>query len=388
MKIECPNCSAALIYDAASKMMKCNFCNSSFTVYTVSKQETKETLECDIYSCTSCGAELSVNSVEASTFCAYCGQPTIVYSRVSQEQKPKWIIPFQITKKEAIKLLRDKIEDGAFVPRQFANFEIEKIHGIYIPYWLVDAYYHDVQTIRGTVGSGKYSRTQYFDREAEYEFKRLPFDASCRLNDELSQKLEPFDMDKMKPFEAAYMSGYYADSYDQSIEVTSIFAQNKAKKLFDAQILATVPTTKCSVIGSAPTFKLRKAEYALFPVWFLTIRFQNKPYTMMVNGQTGKTVGAIPFSKVKVSATWIGLFSLFSLLFAPVCALLAPSLLEPEAFEIIGYFYFFFFIVFAVATAKASINWGKIKQMNILTRETKLNQLAHKRQDQEGGRYE
>ena len=187
MKVNCPSGRAALVFDVASGKLECKFCGSFFDLKDVADQEAKaeakeaekasvqddETMECNIYSCTACGAELSVNGVEASTFCAYCGQPTIVFSRVSQELKPKWIIPFKIKKEEAVETIRARFRQGMFVPKAVKNFEVEKVHGIYIPYWLFDTYYYDSQIIRGTVGRGKYKSTKLFKRVADCEFDKL-----------------------------------------------------------------------------------------------------------------------------------------------------------------------------------------------------------------------
>ena len=34
-------------------------------------------------------------------------------------------------------------------------------------------------------------------------------------------------------------------------------------------------------------------HYAMVPVWILSTRFEDKPYTFMMNGQTGKVVGSL-----------------------------------------------------------------------------------------------
>ena len=40
----------------------------------------------------------------------------------------------------------------------------------------------------------------------------------------------------------------------------------------------------------------------MFPAWFLTFCYQNEPYTILVNGQTGKVIGAVPYNKKKVTS--------------------------------------------------------------------------------------
>lgn len=397
MKVNCPSCMASLVYDVTSGKMECKFCGCFFDLADVAEQEAKaaakeaqkaatqaeETMECNIYSCTSCGAELSVNGVEASTFCAYCGQPTIVFSRVSQELKPKWIIPFKIKKEEAVETIRARFRQGMFVPKAVKDFEVEKVHGIYIPYWLFDTYYYDSQIIRGTVGSGKHKRAKLFKRVADCEFNKLTLDASSNLNDESSQRLEPFETEELRPFEVAYMSGYYADCFDQSNKDLKTVAIKRTKELFDGQMLASVNARDCKIESSDPKFEVRQTDYALFPAWFMTFRYMDKPYTMLVNGQTGKLVGAVPFNKKLAIATFIGLFALFSLALVPLCMMFVPAMLEDEdSIKIL-----ICIIAGLVWLVKQGIaNLHRVQVNEKLTSASQINEFAHKRQH--GGMYE
>jgi len=377
--------------------MECKFCGCFFDLADVADQEAKEaareaekasvqdgdTMECNIYSCTACGAELSVNGVEASTFCAYCGQPTIVFSRVSQELKPKWIIPFKVKKEEAVEAIRARFRQGLFVPKEVKNFEVEKVHGIYIPYWLFDTYYYDSQIIKGTVGSGKHKSTKLFKRVADCEFIKLTLDASSNLNDESSQRLEPFETEELKPFEVAYMSGYYADCFDQSNKDLRTVAIKRTKELFDGQMIASVNARDCKIEYSDPKFEVRHTDYALFPAWFMTFRYMDKPYTMLVNGQTGKLVGTVPFDKKKVIAILIILFALLSCILVPLCMVLGPAMLEDE--DGIKMLICLFAIAFWMAKAGVT-DLHRIQENEKLTSASQINEFAHKRQ--QGGMYE
>lgn len=236
MKVKCPNCMAALIFDAESGKMQCKYCNALFSVEdienTTEEEQQSDTVECNIYTCTSCGAELAINGVESSTFCAYCGQPTIVFSRVSKTLKPEVIIPFHVEKEEAVEAIRSRFRQGFFIPTEVKAFEVERLHGIYIPYWLYDSYYYDKQLIKGTVGSGKHRRTRYFMREADCRFQKVSVDASKNLNDESSRRLEPYDMCGLKEFDIGYLSGYYSDRYDMSNGMMRSFALQRMEEMF------------------------------------------------------------------------------------------------------------------------------------------------------------
>ena len=388
MKIKCPGCSAALIFDASSGMMECKYCGCMFNIEEVAEQEVKqaekeiaqeETMECHIYSCTECGAELVVNGVEAATFCAYCGQPTIVFRRVSQEMKPKWIIPFKVQKGEAIEAIRARFRKGLFVPKEVKEFEIDRVSGVYIPYWIFDTYYHDTQLIQGTVKHGKFTKKMYFEREADCEFTKITLDASSKLNDESSQRLEPFDTDELCPFEVVYMSGYYADRFDQKGKVIREKVQERTQDYFDGQMLASVNAYDCSIVDSNPKFEVKKEEYALFPAWFLSFRYKDKPYTMLVNGQTGKVVGTPPTDKKRVKACFILAFALSACGFIPLCMSLIPKL------EISGDFVKIFIGLLAVAFWMGKDEKHKLWLMQFnesLTSDSAINEYAHDRQKQ------
>jgi hypothetical protein len=49
-------------------------------------------------------------------------------------------------------------------------------------------------------------------------------------------------------------------------------------------------------------------EYVLLPVWMLNIKYDEKMYTFAMNGQTGKMIGDIPYSKKKAALFIIIIF--------------------------------------------------------------------------------
>ena len=180
------------------------------------KEESRKhaSIKMQIMRCTSCGAELAVNGVETSTFCAYCGQAPVVQDRVEDYLKPDYIIPFKVNREDAEKIIRNQLNSGFFVPKGIKNFEVEKMRGIYIPYWLFDMYYHDKQFYKYSKKQGKSSVTRYEYIEGETNFRNLTMDASKNLNDDSSSRLEPYDMRQLKEFDMAYLAGYYSDRFD------------------------------------------------------------------------------------------------------------------------------------------------------------------------------
>lgn len=379
MVVRCPNCNASLVYNPTMNKMVCSHCNSVFDNVEEPQRETDE-MEYNLYCCTSCGAELMINDVESATYCAYCQQPTIVFDRVAKQKRPKYIIPFSVNKAQAEKLVREKVNKGFFIPNSVKNFKIDQLRGIYIPYQLVDIYYADSQVWKATVRSGKSSVTRYFYRQADHTFFQLSLDASKRLNDNSSQRLEPYHMQQLMPFNSMYLSGYYADCSDVAIEETKQVAFMRAKMLFDEAVKNTVNGSSQKLLQSAPQVDYKAIEYALLPAWFMVSYIDGKAHTIMVNGQTGKVVGAVPLEKKKIWAVGIPLSMLFGTISGIISAAISAGLADDD--DGAGFKLLFFIVIVAFALLFAGLSKFKsIKRSQELTTESAIKKFTAERTD-------
>lgn len=286
------------------------------------------TIQMQILHCRACGAELAVNGVEVSSFCAYCGQATVVMDRVDEYLKPDYVMPFKVTQSQAEGIIRGKISAGAYVPDDIKHFEIEKLRGIYVPFWLYDVYYGDDQYWKYTVKRGKSTVTRYSHRLADCQYSKLTLDASRNLNDSSSQRLEPYHVEDLKPFEAMYLSGFYADRFDVGQEDTEALAIERSREMFNDAVKDTIKHGDAKLVHSNPVRLVTNTEYALLPVWFLTFRNEGFPYTMLVNGQTGKMVGAVPYVRVKAWVTFVILAVICCVALTPLGGLILDSLFQ------------------------------------------------------------
>ena len=316
MITKCEFCGGALKFDADIQMLVCEHCTSMFPVTETEEEKAladeaasdlhenaeNDLMDCKEYECKSCGAHLIINDVETATYCAYCGQPTIVFDRIAIHRRPKYIIPFSITKDYAIANMREKFIQGEFVPDEIKNFKPDLLRGIYVPYLLYDIRIKDRQLIKGKYSEDKDSNSSYrfFYREAAGSFHEIPVDASQKLSNESSERLEPFYERGMTDFKVEYLSGFYADLMDSNPEHLKTIALSRARNMFNEQVIKSVPATNCNLIENRPHYEFEQEEYALFPVWFMVFHRNDEAYTIMVNGQTGKVVGGLPANEDKL----------------------------------------------------------------------------------------
>lgn len=322
MNIRCPGCNATLKYSPDLGKMYCAFCgntydveelqNSSDDVLKIHKRN-YDTIKMQMVHCTSCGAELAMNEVEISSYCAYCGQPTIVKDRIDNYLKPDFIIPFKITKQRAVEVLKHDLKNGYFVPNALQNIELDRLCGIYVPFWLYNVYCEDEQVWVQTDKNDKNRVVQYLIRVANAHFNHFTVDGSERLIDESTQRLEPFYMKELTTFDPSYLSGFYSDRFDTPEEAAKTTAKLRIEDMMYDKIKKTMPANT-KIQSRNPKVLFEREQYALLPVWFLTFRYNETPYTILVNGQTGKMVGAFPYSKKKVTAFFITFAILLSLI--------------------------------------------------------------------------
>ena len=180
-----------------------------------------EYMDINIFHCSSCGAEIMANEVEISKFCSYCGQSAIIFDRVSREKRPAKIIPFSLSKDQAILRVKAKMRDAKFVSEDATNIKVDSVYGIYFPYWLYNAKL-ELGTQFRVKNNDNYTS---YDRRTEKVHDVL-LDASKKFNDYASKMLNPFPVDRLVDFNPAYLSGFYADKSD----VESSVRENDAKE--------------------------------------------------------------------------------------------------------------------------------------------------------------
>lgn len=325
MIYKCPNCSASLRYDINNHRMVCDYCCNEYSVAEIEgsvlrDQEVAQTMETKIFVCSACGAELMINDVETATFCAYCGQPTIVFDRISTVRKPDLILPFKVTKEEACAAIKQKLLKGFFIPSRYKKIQPEMVRGIYIPFIVAEGHYEEHTLLEGEVGGTTIKVKRNYYRHMEANFLGLPVDSSVRFDDELADRLAPFPYEDMQTFDPAYLSGFYADTGDESQSDLNKKIHDKVLKYFNAKMVGYRQTK----IETKDQFEINDVKHTMIPMWFFLGKSGKRRCTILVNGCTGKVVGAIPIVKMKVVLLSILVGIPTILLFAYLGSLVAP----------------------------------------------------------------
>lgn len=340
-QFHCPNCYADLKFSPDQQNFTCEYCRSSFTEaevldYQRRYMETEQQYQTDegqmppspditdeekrereqfneetmLYSCPSCGAEIMADANTAAAFCYYCHNPVILKGRVDGMYRPSMVLPFGFDKDKAVEAYKKWAGSKWFIPRNLtSSIQIEKLTGLYVPFWVarsatssrLEAVGENIRS--WTSGGYRYTETKRYRvvREASISYEGVPADGSQKIEDLLMEAIEPFDYTKARPFNMAYLSGFYADKYDVDKEQVLPRIQQRMYSNNAAMLESTIHYNRLTSRRQFDRTDTLSWDYMLLPVWFMTFDYKGKLWEYAVNGQSGKVAGELPVDKRKLA---------------------------------------------------------------------------------------
>lgn len=321
---QCPCCGAGLKFDADTQLFKCEFCLSEHTEADLEKTDAHKKAEeaaaqneefcshMNEYHCNQCGAEIAADENTVADMCPYCHSPVVLCGRLSGQKMPTKIVPFKYSKEEAINHFIDFAKKRWFVPKDFKDrARIEKITGIYYPFWVTDAD-TDSQinavctTVRTwTSGDYRYKKTSYYNvmRRGDIHFEDISQSAYSEADKNMLEGILPFPASAQIDFNMSYLSGFLAKKRDIEREALEESFKQKILSYGSAVLKRTVNGySSIDIKNSHARIKSCHWDYSLMPIWLLTYcDKKGKRYTYAMNGHTGKIYGELPISPKRLT---------------------------------------------------------------------------------------
>ncbi len=350
----CEQCGADLLYKPGTETLVCSFCGHTNLIQpkttTIQEYSFAQALRAmeqsrlrpldndQVIKCPNCAAIFELTTNRNAGDCPFCGTPVVTGSEQVRLFQPKSLLPFVITEKDARTAFDRWISGLWFAPSALKNKakRDEKLLGIYVPYWTYDSRTDSVyQGERGTVYYERQVVTVMVNGRPQEQIQNIPkvrwTPASGRINlffDDvlvgathtlpraILDRLEPWDLEQLVPYNENYLSGFQSEIYQ--VDLDEGFEQ--ARGIMDERIYSAVIADiggdqqrvhNIQTQHSATTFK-----HLLLPVWSAAFRYKDKSYRFVINGRNGKTQGERPYSVFKiVFAVLLGLSLLGGMLY-------------------------------------------------------------------------
>jgi LSD1 subclass zinc finger protein len=337
-ELTCTGCGAVLHFKPGTGMLKCQYCGAENPIeeseevieeidygkFIDEKLDKEEKIEVVSVRCSACGAAITLDPHITSDQCPYCASHIVVKSgSTSTLLKPKSLLPFIIDKKKAGELFRAWLKKLWFAPSDLKKTDVvrEKINGIYVPYWTYDAktyssytghrgdYYYETVTYTTTENGKTVTRTRRVRRtrwtftsgSVANNFDDILVIASHSLPKKYSERLEPWYLGNLVPYNDKYLSGFRSESYQVDVTTGLNEAKEKMIPVIRQTIRRDIGGDEQRILTMNTAYNDVTFKHILLPIWISSYRFKDKVFRFLINGQTGEVQGERPWSALKIA---------------------------------------------------------------------------------------
>ncbi len=325
----CTKCGAFLVFAPGSHSLTCPYCGEKNEIELEKIEVIEEDFESIAHSvetntslteevlqvkCATCGAISALPPNTMSSDCAFCGTALVVsQSTTNRVIKPKYILPFQIAKNRCNELFKGWIKGRFWAPNSVkVKAEQGKIQGLYIPYWTYDCntstsysgergdhYTVSVQRDGKTVSE---TRTRWTHRSGNVNrfFDDILICASNSLPEKLKNKLDEWNFEELMPYDEQYLSGFTTEIYQIGLNDGFMMAKEIMEEKIITDIKEDIGGNEQRIHNKEIEHSNIKFKHLLLPIWLTSYKYNNKTYSILINGQTGEIEGNYPVSVWKV----------------------------------------------------------------------------------------
>jgi len=336
----CSKCGADLEFKPGTSSLSCPYCGTANEIEKKEKtvieekdfekalaalkedEGSRDTMETITVKCGTCGAQTTLAENQTAGECAFCGSTMNAQGLSSKVLKPESLLPFKITKDEAAANFRQWLKKRWFAPKKLKEFaRADGLKGIYSPFWTYDSetetdykgqrgeYYYTTESYTTTEDGKSVTKTRQVRHtrwhsasgRVNNSFDDVLIHASDNMEEKYVNKLDPWDLDQLTPYNPSYLTGFQVESYAIGLEEGFDKAKIRMESEIDQNIRRHIGGDEQRIQWKSTSYEKITFKHILLPVWISSYRFKDKVYQFLVNARTGEVQGGRPWSKVKIT---------------------------------------------------------------------------------------
>jgi hypothetical protein len=352
-QLRCESCGGVLLYEPAVSALKCKHCKAVGGPHLLAPRTSgarELSLQAGLTNlprgfgtvaqavqCNECGATVTLSPEERSGACLYCASPMVVTVAAGQTTiTPESLIPFQVWKDRATEAFRGWLGGLWFRPNDLSKMaKLEQIAGVYVPYWTFDAevrsdwtaergyHYTETETYQTTENGQSVTRTRQVTKtrwEHASGWRQDHFDdvlvcGSKGVPEPLVDKLATFDTKRLLPYSPGYLAGFRAEAYVVDLPQAWQKAQKKIDDEQERRCGSDVGGDTHRSLSVRTQTSRETFKHVLLPLYVAAYRYNDKPFQVLVNGQTAEVVGRAPYSFWKIALAVLAVLAVLALIF-------------------------------------------------------------------------
>lgn len=274
--------------------------------------------------CQSCGATVTFTPPEVARQCDFCGVPIVAQAKSADPiLAPEGVLPFSITQQQATAGLRQWLQSRWFAPNALKQFaRPDAISGVYLPFWTYDT--NTTSYYTGERGEHYYVTETYYETDAQGRqvartrqvqhtrwspaagtvtrwFDDILVAATVSLTQNRLDALEPWDLEWLKPYDPAFLSGFRAQRYQVDLAQGFERVKSVAAGVIKGDVRQAIGGNEQRIHNVSTHYSGITFKHLLLPVYAGAYQFNRRVFQIVVNGRTGEIQGDRPYSFWKIA---------------------------------------------------------------------------------------
>jgi ribosomal protein S27E len=350
----CPGCGANMVFDAALGKLACPYCEQAVEIaadgtvderdynhFTTRAAQNLQPMAVNAMqvNCGSCGATVNFTPPETATSCAFCGGKIVAQPKAADPLvAPEGVLPFSVPPPQAIGNFKAWIGSLWFAPSALRTMATsDRLSSVYIPYWTYDAatqssyngergdYYYETENYEEggeqRTRQVRHTRWSHASGHVDRHFDDVCVPATTSLSEQYLRKLEPWDLDQLKSYEPAFLSGHRAQTYQITLDAGFEKFTAIAASVIDGDVRRDIGGDEQRVSEISTEYGGVTFKHLLLPIYAGAYRFNDKIFQIVVNGRTGEVQGERPYSWLKIGCLVLFILGVIVVLVALIALL-------------------------------------------------------------------
>jgi hypothetical protein len=277
------------------------------------------------FRCDQCGASMSYDASAKSLRCPFCGSAKMTSRPNARTLKPTGVVPFQIPHSQVESLLREWLSQGFWKPGDASQSSvISTVTQVYVPFWVFSATTETAWTAdSSSVPMGARGNWRPLTGTHTGQYDGVLVGASGTLTPQEVREIAPFDLTQSVAPETLDLDNVIVEEFRVPRRDARMNAAALVESYEAGQSQQTIPGTVRNLRVNVRIQNMRSVPL-LLPIWIMVYQYREKPYRVLVNGQTGEVYGTAPFSYAKLTGVIAAMF-IGMLIIIVIAALIAAS---------------------------------------------------------------
>lgn len=332
----CPKCGAALKLTPGANVLSCQYCGHQQKLLLQGAEVIEWDLEFSLAyglgasairdwssrktaRCSNCGAAFNLPPHQQLARCEYCLSAQLVRADLAANVlAPDTMRPFGITPEQARARFATWLEGQTAAPASFRqDLQVKDVHGVYVPFWLLDCEVAVTwsATRASLPGSARPARSAVHRYKlddyavcASLPLRQAHLGAARAMSLRPASGLVPVDE---RLFAGCTLESYSVDLATAWQEARSWFVHDAVKRCYEAEAREAVRDVRTTTVLGRRAYRL-----ILLPAYLFTVRYDEREFTIVMDGRDGQVYSSPPVSVVATTLQVLNALAIAALVVA------------------------------------------------------------------------